>query len=255
MGAQRLLATRECFISFERTIAPRFARRPTSPPPRTSASSMDEPPMSQISPSAPGQPSSTPWADSRASSVPSITRISRPVFLAHHLAELRPVLGVAHRRGGHGQQGRHLGRLGQSRKAAQRGHRAGLALGVQTTRFGETPGRGRTGSFFVEEIGGAARRAVEDHHPDRVRADVDHAPRVPAPAPRARRTAARRTGPIRGERRPWSGSPSRPRCSMVLAQTLRQGQSDLSPRPGPLRRPRTNPAAASASGSGSARLR
>ena len=54
------------------------ARRPTLPSP-IRASSIELPPMSQTTPLASGQPSSTPWADRRASSSPSTTQIFRPV--------------------------------------------------------------------------------------------------------------------------------------------------------------------------------
>ena len=58
------------------------SHRPTWPSPNSSASSIDEPPMSQISPCAPGQPNSTPCAASRASSAPSTTTICKPVSAA-----------------------------------------------------------------------------------------------------------------------------------------------------------------------------
>ena len=52
---------------------------PISPLPFSSANSIEEPPISQIMPSAPGQPSSTPCADRRASSSPSTTWMVSPV--------------------------------------------------------------------------------------------------------------------------------------------------------------------------------
>ena len=50
-----------------------------SPPSRCASSSIDAPPMSQTSPSASGQPRSTPFAASRASSGPLATWSCRPV--------------------------------------------------------------------------------------------------------------------------------------------------------------------------------
>ena len=49
-------------------------------PPSIRASSIELPPMSQTIPRAPGQPKSTPCADSRASSAPSITQSFNPVL-------------------------------------------------------------------------------------------------------------------------------------------------------------------------------
>jgi hypothetical protein len=96
-----------------------------------------------------------------------------PGVAQHVLAEIRAVLGIAHRSRRHRQKRRHVHPLGQRREAPERGHRAHAALGVQAARLGE-PGAEAAEDLFVEEIGRAARRAVEDDHPDGVRADVDH---------------------------------------------------------------------------------
>ena len=97
-----------------------------------------------------------------------------PGLRAHRLAERGPVLGIADRRRRSRPEAARPRGLGQTRKAfsVPRGH--GSCLAGQPP-VSENPAPRPQRIFFVEEIGRAARRAVEDHHAHRVGADVDHA--------------------------------------------------------------------------------
>jgi len=74
--------------------------------------------------------------------------------------------------GGNNGEGMDVHAPGQQRKPLQRRQRAGLAFGVQPTGFRKALAQAAH-DLFVVEIGRAAGGAIEDHHPDRVRADVD----------------------------------------------------------------------------------
>ncbi len=188
--------------------------------------------MSHTRPRAPGQPSSTPCADSRASSSPGMIVIVQPGLGLDLGLEILAVAGFAHGGGGHhGQAGqRHVAR--QQGKAADRRQRTVAPLGVQAPRLGQIAAQPAE-DLFVEEIRWRTRRAVEHHHADRVRADVDHPHAVRARAPHRHRTAdrqntparcgGRRHGRQRGQGRVWGAimaftfhlgrrGPSRPRC-------------------------------------------
>src|SRR6056297_353716 len=99
-------------------------------------------------------------------------------------AEIGAVLGVAHRRCGHGDQRAGIHAIGQHLEPAQRLDRALAPLGVEPPYFGHAGAEGAH-DLFVGEIGRAARRAVKHHEADGVGADIDHA----HPAKRAGRVA------------------------------------------------------------------
>ena len=84
------------------------------------------------------------------------------------------VLGLAHRGGGHAGQGLDPHAPSQRGKALQGGKAPLDPLGVQAAGLGH-PGAQPGHDLFVVEIGGRAGRAVEHHHADRVRSDIDHA--------------------------------------------------------------------------------
>jgi hypothetical protein len=144
--------------------------------------------MSQTSPCASGQPSSTPCADRRASSAPSITQSLRPVLSSTSAWKAGP--SSASRTAAVATDG--LGRGPCHGPAAQsasaRRGRAGLPSGCSRP-VSARPLPEAAHDLFVVEIGGAAGGAVEDHHPHRVRADIDHANPARVRGRRGRRTA------------------------------------------------------------------
>ena len=95
-------------------------------------------------------------------------------FPQHLVAEGPPVGGLAHGGGrDHGQR-RHVHPLGQKRESPQRRQRAVASARVEPPGFGQAKAQ-TAHDLFVVEIGRGPGRAIKNHQPDRVRADIHNA--------------------------------------------------------------------------------
>ena len=97
-----------------------------------------------------------------------------PGFAFDLAAEVGTILGFARGGGGYAGQGRQFHAAGKCGKAFQRRKGARPAFRVELAGFGQTFAEARH-DLFIVEIGRAACRPIKDYHPDRVRADINHA--------------------------------------------------------------------------------
>ena len=155
---------------------PEVARSRAVPtrPSEISASSSDEPPMSQTNPYDPGHPKRTPWADSRASSSPSITQMRKPVSRATSAQKSGPSLASRTAAVATTVSSLKAHPVCKVFETAQCGQGPNAPLWVQNAALGQARAQG-THDFFVVEIGWTACRAVKYDQPDRVGPDIDNA--------------------------------------------------------------------------------
>ena len=98
----------------------------------------------------------------------------QPGLAQHLFAKPRPVFGIPHGRRGHGRQRWQVHAARQILEALKCGQRTLAAFGVQHAGARHT-GPKAAHDLFIVEISRAARRAIKNHQPDRVRPDIDHA--------------------------------------------------------------------------------